>query len=61
MKAQGYKFAVAWIAENDNPGDREEAEIVEAYPTVALVADIYGKDQSQVAKDVIKYRNTPRP
>lgn len=56
MRAQGYRFAVQWIADNDSPADRVEAEVVQGYISVALVSDIYGKDQAEVARDVVAIR-----
>lgn len=55
---KGYKFAIAWIALNDSPGDNENAETMAGYVSVLLVADLFGKDQNQVAKDVFQYRQT---
>ena len=61
MKIQGYKFAVAWIALNDSPADKATAETVAGYVSVALVADIYGKEQDRVAQDVANYREKHTP
>lgn len=53
-----YKFAVAWIAENDAPGDADalELETVAGYVTTALIADLYGHTTAKVAADVVRYR-----
>lgn len=56
MKRQGYKFAVDWIANNDNPGDKDDAMELAGYATVALVADMFGKNALNVAQDVVKRR-----
>lgn len=53
---KGYKFAVAWVAENDNAGNGDSVEDIQSYITTALVADIYGKDDAKVAQDIAKYR-----
>jgi len=56
MKIQGYRFAVAWIALNDSPADKAAADEIARYISTALVADIYGKTQEEVGKDVFNYR-----
>lgn len=56
MKRKGYKFAIAWIAENDCPADNHVPYIMEAYISVCLVADMFQKTAEQVAGDVYKYR-----
>ena len=58
MKRASYKEAIAWIAVNDGSGDTEwlDLEHVRYMLTVALVADLFGKDSEDVAKAVIKYR-----
>lgn len=50
-----YRAGVAWIANNDEPGDRSVESIGE-YISTALVADLFGKTTEQVAKDVLTYR-----
>lgn len=55
-KKQGYKFGVEWIALNDAAGDDEPAEQMTGYISVALLADLFGKDAENVAKDVYAYR-----
>lgn len=54
---RGYKFAIQWIADEDNMGDDDPPDVLGGYVSVALVADIYGKDQDEVAKDVYKLRH----
>jgi Mg2+/Co2+ transporter CorC len=51
---QGYRSAVQWIASNDAIGDFDSAEELVGLVTVAMVADLFDKDQEQVAKDVWK-------
>ena len=55
---KGYKFGVAWIALNDESGTSDSLEIgaVEGYPTTMLLADLFGKETSVVAKDIVKFR-----
>ena len=55
QKRASYKAGIAWIAENDEPSlsDREE---VSWLVSVTLMAELFGKDLDQVARDVIKYR-----
>jgi hypothetical protein len=54
--APTYGAAVLWIAENDAPGDRHGPGELAGYISVALVADLFGKDQRQVAFDVHSVR-----
>jgi hypothetical protein len=54
---RGYKFAIQWIALNDANGDDQAPEQLAGYVSVVLVADIYGKDQDEVAKDVYNLRH----
>jgi len=55
-KRQGYKFGVAWIAMNDSPNDGDDVEAVATYVSTLLLADLFGKDNKQVGKDVWEYR-----
>lgn len=64
-----YKDAVWWIAHNDSKGDTplgmdfDEAFLnVRSNVTVTMIADLWNKDQCQVAVDVLKERglNAPR-
>ena len=48
----GYREAVQWIADNDGIEDCNEEE-VSGFLTVALVADLFGVDQSTVARDIM--------
>jgi len=52
-----YHTAVQWIANEDSPGDNDDIETLRGYLTVCLVADLFGKDQDKVAKDVYEARN----
>ena len=53
---KGYKFGVAWIAVNDAAGDDDPVDVMAGYLSVALLADMAGKDGENVAADVIAYR-----
>jgi hypothetical protein len=50
MKRASYKFGIAWIALNDNPGDEEGLEEVSGYISTALLADLFSVDQKKVAQ-----------
>lgn len=52
---QGYRFGVSWIAMNDEPSCLDFDAISEMI-SVMLLADLFGKDPLQVAKDIIKFR-----
>jgi len=52
---RGYRFGVAWIAENDEP-DTLDAEEVSGYISTLLLADLAGKDALVVAEDIVRYR-----
>lgn len=56
---QGYRFAVAWIAENDETAETDLKAVSEQV-TVLMLADMTGKDPEVVARDVLKARwNAP--
>jgi hypothetical protein len=57
MATKGYKFAVGWIAVEDEPTDLDP-ESVKYMISVCLVADLFGKNVEAVANDVIKVRKT---
>jgi len=54
-RKQGYRFGVRWIAENDEP-DTLDAEEVSGYISTLLLADLFGKDALDVARDVVRAR-----
>lgn len=63
-----YKEAVSWIANEDAPGDTpagmdfaEAVEVLDGIMTVAMVADLWGKDTHKVAVDVVKARGFKMP
>lgn len=52
------KAAVQWIALNDNAGEKDTVEDTAGYLTVALVADLFGKDTTEIARKVVYWRKT---
>jgi len=50
-----YDEAIYWIAFNDEPGETRVKEMANLM-TVVLIADLYGVDPVDVAKDVISRR-----
>jgi len=52
---KGIKFAVAWIAANDDPAAVLIDE-VEAQTSVILVADLFGKSPREIARRVLAQR-----
>lgn len=52
---KGYRFAVSWIGNNDEPEDLD-VENVSGYISTILVADIFEKDPLEVAEKIVKYR-----
>lgn len=57
-KRASYRHGVSWIALNDNSGgdDRLDAESVKGYISTLLLADLFGKPEEDVARDIVKYR-----
>ena len=53
---RGYRFAVRWIAENDNAGAFDSEEEIAGYVSTLLVGDLFGKTAEQVAHDVKRVR-----
>jgi hypothetical protein len=56
MKRQGYKFGVAWIAENDNSGMGDDVLTIAAYVSTLLLSDLFGKEPREVAEAIYGYR-----
>ena len=52
---KGLKFGVAWIGDNDDP-DQMDLELIDGTISVALLADLTGKDSSTIALKVLRYR-----
>lgn len=63
MKRPSYKRAVLWIALNDDAGANAALDLseVRVYITTLFVADLFGVDSEQVARDVIKVRRREYP
>jgi O-glycosyl hydrolase len=55
MKRASYRDGIQWIAQNDEPGEMDP-DCVAGFISVALLADLFGKDQAQVAADVVRVR-----
>ena len=53
--SRGYWYAVNWIAYNDD-GANLDTEQIEGYITTKLVADLFGREDWEVAIDVIQIR-----
>lgn len=51
-----YQDAVEWIALNDNSGQGDPVSEIAGYISTCLVADVWNKDQNDVAKAVAKVR-----
>lgn len=58
QKRAGYRDQVAWIADNDSPGEDDalDAETVSGLTTVVMVAHTWDKEPIEVAKDVVRAR-----
>lgn len=52
-----YSFAVAWIAVNDEPTEKDPVVICDQM-SVVLVADMFGKEPEVVAADIMKVRES---
>jgi hypothetical protein len=52
---RGYRYAVAWIARNDEPAELDE-ESVATFISVLLLADMSDNNPDKVAKDVVRLR-----
>ena len=53
----GYRFAVAWIAQNDNAGNGDSIEEIAGYVSTLLLADLAEKDPDKVARDIMQVRS----
>lgn len=54
-KCKGYKFAVQWIAENDDPSVMD-LDTIQDNIDVVLIADLFGVAVAKVAIDILKSR-----
>ena len=55
MRPKGYRFAVEWIAFNDDPAEMD-LENIKGTISVGLVADIFSKSTMDVSLSVLKIR-----
>jgi hypothetical protein len=55
MKRRGYRFGVAWIADNDDPSELDP-EVVAGFISALLLADLFSVEPERVAADVIRAR-----
>lgn len=55
MANRGYRYAISWIALNDETADMD-VESVSDNISVLLIADLFNKDPMEVAKKVIAFR-----
>lgn len=56
LKRASYREAVAWIAFNDEPSDRNPETVAEII-SVVLIAELFGTTAERVAGDVIRFRD----
>lgn len=61
MKRPSYRQAIAWVAENDSPGDYDPkdecaVEFAGSIVSAILVADLFGVDSEKVGRDIVAYR-----
>lgn len=52
---KGIGYAIAWIALNDEPDERDIATVASLISTL-LVADLFGKTAHEIATRVVVYR-----
>lgn len=55
MKRPSYRFGVEWIAMNDDP-EEIDPHLIRQQMSVALLADLFGKTQDEVAMAIYKLR-----
>ncbi|MGK7753751.1 hypothetical protein [Roseovarius sp. C03] len=51
-----YRAAVAWIAHEDNAGCGDPEEEIRGYISTHLVADLFGTDLDDLARDIARER-----
>lgn len=56
-KRASYREAVRWIALNDNSGSNDTVLEVRGYVSTLFVADLFSKDENEVAEAIIRERN----
>lgn len=55
MKRLGYRAGIEMIALNDEPLEMD-ADAMVGFATVMLLGFLFGKEQEEVARDVVKFR-----
>jgi hypothetical protein len=55
MKRASYRAGVAWIADHDESHQRD-LEAISTVNTTRLLAELFGRDEKQIAVDVLKLR-----
>lgn len=55
MKRASYRDGVDFIAQNDEPAERDPKE-VDGLATVVMLASIFGVSTERVARDVVRLR-----
>ena len=56
MKRASYRAGIAWIANNDSPGDDSTAEEIAGFISSLLLADLFDVEPEKVGWDVFRYR-----
>jgi hypothetical protein len=56
MKRASYRHAIAWVADNDDPTERDPGEVAYQISSL-LVADIFGVEPERVGRDVVRFRH----
>lgn len=58
VKRASYRFAIAWIAENDSAADEDSLDpvVVSELITAQLVADLFDVPSEKVGRDIVRYR-----
>jgi hypothetical protein len=51
-----YRAGIRWIAENDETMERDR-NVIRDLISVQLLADLFGKEDDDIAVDVLKYRS----
>lgn len=50
------RSAIEWIAQNDNSGNGDSEEEIARYVSTVMIADLFNKDQSILAKKIVNKR-----
>ena len=54
-KRASYRHGIRWIAENDEPNDLD-VETVAFYVSTLLLADLFGRDNYEIARAIVRER-----